>query len=284
VLKRIKIRPNYLIPFTSTTIVMLILGLIGAAYIFSGELVNWLKETTDIAVEIRDGSTSDQLSEVMDFLETDERILEGSIVHLPPEEALKVLGMDVTGSDWWEDDKSPFRDMVIFNVKADWFTPAELSKIRRNFKEKSSLIEEIHYQDRLVLDFHSNLENLAWWFAGFGLLFLMLSIILIYNTTKLALYADRREIETMELVGASRGFIRRPYLLKSFFLGTISGVIALGAIGGIIYLAYDNPLTVIQGSDLENIIFLVGGLLLGAGIFSFLCTWLTLNQYLNSGR
>lgn len=283
-LKRIKIRPNYLIPFTSTTIVMLILGLIGAAYIFSGELVNWLKETTDIAVEIRDGSTSDQVSEVMDFLEADERILEGSIVHLPPEEALKVLGMDVTGSDWWEDDKSPFRDMVIFNVKADWFTPAELSKIRRNFKEKSSLIEEIHYQDRLVLDFHSNLENLAWWFAGFGLLFLMLSIILIYNTTKLALYADRREIETMELVGASRGFIRRPYLLKSFFLGTISGVIALGAIGGIIYLAYDNPLTVIQGSDLENIIFLVGGLPLGAGIFSFLCTWLTLNQYLNPGR
>ncbi|TVR82696.1 MAG: FtsX-like permease family protein [Saprospirales bacterium] len=263
---------------------MLILGLIGAAYIFSGELVNWLKETTDIAVEIRDGSTSDQLSEVMDFLEADERILEGSIVHLPPEEALKVLGMDVTGSDWWEDDKSPFRDMVIFNVKADWFTPAELSKIRRNFKEKSSLIEEIHYQDRLVLDFHSNLENLAWWFAGFGLLFLMLSIILIYNTTKLALYADRREIETMELVGASRGFIRRPYLIKSFFLGTISGVIALGAIGGIIYLAYDNPLTVIQGSDLENIIFLVGGLPLGAGIFSFLCTWLTLNQYLNPGR
>jgi len=280
VLRKIRIRPNYLIPFTSTTIVMLILGLLGAAYLFSGEMVKWLKESTDIAVELKMEVGEEKLEEVVNFLRKDERILPGSVRHLPPEEALEVLGLDLGTMDWWEDGASPFSHMVIYNVHHEWFEPAELSVMRRQIRDDMDAVVEVHYQDRLVLDFHSNLETLAWWFAGFGGLFLLLSVVLIYNTTKLALYSDRREIETMELVGASRTFIRKPYLLKSFFLGFLSGVIALALIGGIIQLGYGDLIKLVKEVELELILITGLGLPAAAGLFCLVCTWLTLNQFL----
>ena len=279
-LRRIKIKPNYLIPFTSTTIVMVILGFLAASFIFSGELVKWLKENTDIAVELRQNATADDIEKIQSLLSEDERVLENSIKHLPPEEAVYLLGLDYEQSAWWSYDDIPFQDMIIFNLKADYFEPAILTEMSREYKRDISSISEIHYQDRLVLDFHSNLEYFAFWFSGFGLLFLFLSVVLIYNTTKLALYADRREIETMELVGASRGFIRKPYLLKSFFLGLISGLLAILLIGLVVYLLTDNAMELITEDRRELALIMVLGLPFAGGVFCLFCTWLTLNQYL----
>jgi cell division transport system permease protein len=279
-LRRIKIKPNYLIPFTSTTIVMVILGFLASSFIFSGELVKWLKENTDIAIELKQNSSDRDLESIQSMLVEDDRILEGSIRHLPPEEAVYLLGLDYEQTAWWSEDEIPFQDMIIFNLKSDYFEPAVLTELRREYMRKVKSINEVHYQDRLVLDFHSNLEYFAFWFSGFGLLFLLLSIILIYNTTKLALYADRREIETMELVGASRGFIRRPYLVKSFILGFISGLIAIALIGGIVYLLTENAGDLLTEDRQMLALTMVLGLPLAGGIFCLFCTWLTLNQYL----
>ena len=259
---------------------MVILGFLASTFIFSGELVKWLKENTDIAIELKESAKEADIESIKSLLASDERVMEHSIRHLPPEEAVYLLGLDYEDAAWWSDDVLPFQDMIIFNLKSDFFEPAILSEVRREFKRKISSIHEIHYQDRLVLDFHSNLEHFAFWFSGFGLLFLFLSVILIYNTTKLALYADRREIETMELVGASRGFIRGPYLYKSFFLGLISGFLAIFLIGIIVYLAMENPIELIT-EDRKNLILLIFiGMPLAGGVFCLLCTWITLNQYL----
>ena len=281
-LRNIRIKPNYLIPFTSTTIVMVILGLMGSAFIFSGELIKWLKENSDIAVELKVDASQADVERVKEFIAGDERVLTESIRHLPPEEAVYLLGLDYETSAWWAEDDLPFQDMVVFNLKAEFFDPAELSELRRIMKNRVEEIAEIHYQDRLVLDFHSNLEYFAWWFTALGLLFLMLSVILIYNTTKLALYADRREIETMELVGASRGFIRKPYLKKSFFLGFVSGLIAISLIIGLLYYALANPMDLITEERQLTAIGLVAGLPIAGGVFCLFCTWITLNQYLRS--
>nr|MBS0038568.1 hypothetical protein [Saprospiraceae bacterium] len=281
-LRRIKIKPNYLIPFTSTTIVMVILGLMGAAFIFSGELVKWLKQNSDIAIEVKAGSGESDIEKIKQLLEGDDRVLEQSIRHLPPEEAVLILGLDYEEASWWSEDEMPFQDMVLFNLKAEHFEPSVLSEFRKMLKNTVSEIAEVHYQDRLVLDFHSNLEYFAWWFSSFGLLFLILSVVLIYNTTKLALYSDRREIETMELVGASRGFIRKPYLSKSFILGFISGLIAILLILLGLYYAVDNPLDWIT-EDRQLMALALGlGLPLVGGIFCLFCTWVTINQYLKT--
>lgn len=280
VLKRIKIKPNYLIPFTSTTIVMVILGFLSSAFIFSGELVKWLKENTDIAIELRESVKQSELEKIKLELSADTRVLEGSIRHLPPEDAVLLLGLDYEEAGWWNEDELPFQDMIIFNLKAEYFEPAILNEFRRELIRKQSFVNEVHYQDRLVLDFHSNLEYFAFWFSGFGLLFLFLSVVLIYNTTKLALYADRREIETMELVGASRGFIRRPYLLKSFFLGMISGLFAVLLIATLVYLAVDTPASLLTDDRKPLAFIMTFGLPLAGGLFCFICTWLTINQYL----
>ncbi|TVQ49917.1 MAG: FtsX-like permease family protein [Saprospirales bacterium] len=279
-LRRIKIKPNYLIPFTSTTIVMVILGFLAASFIFSGELVKWLKENTDIAIELRQNVSADDVKKIKSLLTEDERVLENSIKHLPPAEAVYLLGLDYEQTAWWSEDDVPFQDMVIFNLKADYFEPAILNELSRHYKKNVNSISEIHYQDRLVLDFHSNLEYFAFWFSGFGLLFLFLSVVLIYNTTKLALYADRMEIETMELVGASRAFIRKPYLLKSFFLGLISGLIAILLIGLVVSLLTDDALGLITEDRRELALMMMVGLPLSGGVFCLFCTWLTLNQYL----
>jgi cell division transport system permease protein len=279
-LRRIKVRPNYLIPFTSTTIVMLILGILGTAYLFSGEMVRWLKESTDIAVEIGKDYSSEEAEEVIELLREDEKIIGESVRHLPPEEALEVMGLDLTSASWWEDGENPFSHMVVFNVHHQWFEPADLSILRRQIKENIPYVEEVHYQDRLVLDFHSNLERLAWWFAGFGMLFLLLSVVLIYNTTKLALYSDRREIETMELVGASRGFIRKPYLIKSFLLGLLSGIIALSLIFGIVHFGYGDVIELLKDTQSQQLLIVLGSLPIMSGLFCLICTWFTLNQFL----
>ena len=157
--------------------------------------------------------------------------------------------------------------------------PVLLSQIKKNFKARD-YVNDIYYQEGLVEIIVNNIKKIGWFALGFSLLFLIVAITLIHNTIRLALYSNRFLIKNMELVGASWGFISRPYITRSVIHGIIS---ALLAIIGLILLLLLLQKEFVDLKTIQNIphtLLLFTTLLLLGILISSTSTWLVIHKYL----
>lgn len=141
-------------------------------------------------------------------------------------------------------------------------------------------VEQVVYQQKIVESIFHNLARLNWILAGFGALLLLITLMLISNTMRLAVAARRTEIATMKLVGATRSFIRRPFVLRSFTQGVVAGVLA----SGLLYLFVDALTDVMPDAGLLFDLYTLGMIfscmiLLGVAICTTFTT-LAVNRYI----
>lgn len=141
-------------------------------------------------------------------------------------------------------------------------------------------VEQVVYQQKIVESIFRNLARLNWILAGFGALLLLITLMLISNTMRLAVAARRTEIATMKLVGATRSFIRRPFVLRSFTQGVVAGVMA----SGLLYLFVDALTDVMPDAGLLFDLYTLGMIfscmiLLGVAICTTFTT-LAVNRYI----
>lgn len=141
-------------------------------------------------------------------------------------------------------------------------------------------VEQVVYQQKIVESIFRNLARLNWILAGFGALLLLITLMLISNTMRLAVAARRTEIATMKLVGATRSFIRRPFVLRSFTQGVVAGVLA----SGLLYLFVDALTDVMPDAGLLFDLYTLGMIfscmiLLGVAICTTFTT-LAVNRYI----
>ena len=102
----------------------------------------------------------------------------------------------------------------------------QLATIRQELK-RNPIVKDVYYQEGLVHQIVNNIKKFSWLFLVLSLIFLIIAITLIHSTIRLALYANRFLIKNMELVGATWGFISKPYIQKSIYHGLISAIIAI---------------------------------------------------------
>lgn len=141
-------------------------------------------------------------------------------------------------------------------------------------------VEQVVYQQKIVESIFRNMARLNWILAGFGALLLLITLMLISNTMRLAVAARRTEIATMKLVGATRSFIRRPFVLRSFTQGVVAGVLA----SGLLYLFVDALTDVMPDAGLLFDLYTLGMIfscmiLLGVAICTTFTT-LAVNRYI----
>jgi cell division transport system permease protein len=142
------------------------------------------------------------------------------------------------------------------------------------------MVKEVKYQQSLVDQMNQNLTSVSLVILVFAGIFVVLSVALINNTIRLAIYSQRFLIKSMQLVGATKGFIRRPFLLYGIWHGLLGGLIAVIILIGTLYLAYQQvPDLVILQSYTEFAIVFIG--VIGIGIFiSGFSTYLAVNKFL----
>lgn len=210
----------------SIVIVLFIFGIYGVIFIHSNYVGEKIKEQLNVVAEFTKEYNDADKSHLFEELQNHEAVLESSLNFYNHIEAKELMMGDLGDSFLADEDGNPFRDVVVFNVKHDYYTEQYLDEFSTHLKSRD-YINDVVYQKEFHQLLEKNLKDLALIPLLIGILMCILTIALIYNTVKLSLQADARQIKTMKLVGASQKFIKGPYLKSSIKMGLLSAAIAI---------------------------------------------------------
>lgn len=272
-------KPNYLYSIVSMAMVLFLLGFFGLVLLQTQKLIDVFKERVNLLVELEPGTDSLSVTTLLAELQAEDYTKKETIQYITKEEAIKSLQKDFGEEFMTLDLPNPLYDVITFNIRSEFMNSELLSQIRKNFKSRD-YVNDVYYQEGLVNIIAQNVKKVGWFALGFSLLFLIVAITLIHNTIRLALYSNRFVIKNMELVGASWGFISRPYIKKSIWHGILSALLAIGALVLVLLLGQREMVELRAIQDIPNSIILFVGLLLLGIILSGTSTWYVINKYL----
>ncbi len=225
----VRSKPNYFYSVVSVALVLFALGFFSLLLLNARQLVRSLKEKVNLIVELHSDVGTEEARQLQGFLEDSRFVKAETVEYISKEQAAEMMREDF-GEDFLKLDlPNPLYDVITFNVKAAYLNADSLSALRTTLLERGS-IADVYYQEGLVNEIAENIRGIsliALVVLGF---FVLVSITLIHNTVRLALYANRFLIKNMELVGASWEFISHPYIRRGAMHGLLSGLIASGAL------------------------------------------------------
>ncbi len=261
----------------SISLVLFMLGLLGLLLFHANRIAGYVKENIELNVMIRPEADTSEI-QILQARITGNPIVKSSTFtsQTAAAEQLKTeLGEDFIGFLGY----NPLNASLEVRIKAEF---ADTSTINSFIKGLSGIpaVSEINYQPSLVQEINRNLRTLTIILLGFSALLFIVSLALINNTIRLNLYARRLLIKSMLLVGATKGFIRKPFLLRSFVNGLFGGVLALVLLVATVYLVVKRlpELTLIQDYTVMGIIG--AGLIVVGILLSLFSTLFAVNKYL----
>ncbi|MEM6319753.1 MAG: permease-like cell division protein FtsX [Bacteroidota bacterium] len=274
-----KSKPNYWYSIISVSLVLFLLGFFGLLLLQTQQLINVFKERVNVLIELEQGTDSLTTESLLSTLKSVDYSKKETIRYITKEKALLSLQSDF-GEDFMALDlPNPLYDVVTFNMHAEFMSSDLLSQIKTNFKTRP-YVNDVYYQEGLVHIIADNVRKMGWFALGFGALFLIVAVTLIHNTIRLALYSNRFLIKNMELVGASWGFISRPYIQKSVWHGILSAFLAILALIFVIWLAQKEFIELKELQNIPQSMVLFAGLFLLGILINGASTWYVINKYL----
>ncbi len=272
-------KPNYLYSMVSVGLVLFLLGFFGLLAVHAQQLLHYYREHVSLILEFKDTATPEAIDSVTAALAVKSYIRPNSIRFISQQEAASMMRREF-GEDFLSLNlPNPFYNILTFNVKGEYMVPDKLKGIRNEWRGHPA-VSDVFYQENLMGDIVRNLQKLGYILAGLGVLLTLIVSVLIHNTIRLALYANRFLIKTMELVGASWRFISRPYLWRALIHGMASGLMAIAGLAGVLFWVNHKLPEIRALQDVRLTGFLFGGILLfGIGIYVF-SSWFVVNKYL----
>lgn len=278
--RRLRPKPNYISAIISVSLVLFLLGLFSILSTHSGELADYFKEHINIIVELKENVDSKRVEEVRKALLERTEVKEGSIQFISKDSAIVLLKEDFGEDFLLLDMPNPLFDVLLFNVKGEYLNKESLLVLKNDLKSKHFSISEIYYQESLVDSILENVERASYFILILGILFALITIVLIHNSIKLALYSNRMLIKNMELVGASWSFIQRPFLLRAMLHGFISGLIAAALLATLLLLALRKYEAISSIANIEMIAITFGGVIITGVLLTLLSTYMVVRRYL----
>lgn len=262
----------------STTLVLLLLGLVVFFVLGAHNLSIYVRENINFSLII-----SDDMKE-RDILKLQRQLNEEPFVrhteYISKKQALKEQ-TEAMGTDPSEFlGYNPFTASIEVKLHSDYANSDSIAKIEKRIRRHSSNIQEVLYQKDLIDAVNDNIRNISITLLGLALILALISFALINNTIRLTIYSKRFLIHTMKLVGASWGFIRRPFLLRNFRIGVLSAVIADAMLWGTAYLLVSREPELIRVIT-PGVMLTVSIAVLAFGvIITWLCAFFSINKYL----
>ncbi|GAB4158807.1 MAG: permease-like cell division protein FtsX [Winogradskyella sp.] len=190
--------------------------------------------------------------------------------YVSKEEAAELMKAE-TGEDFMDFvGYNPLKNSIDVYLKADFVTTEKLSEISESLANKS-FIEDIRYDNDLVELMNDNVKKISFWVLIISGLFTLIAVLLINSSIRLAVYSKRFIIKTMQMVGATKSFIRRPFVWKSVQLGIIGAIVALAGMAVVLYYL---DLTFPELELLRNTV-MITGLFVGIFVLGVIITWIS---------
>ena len=262
----------------STTMVLTLLGLVVLTVFTTRNLSNYVRENLTVTVMLGDSVTA---KESVSFAkDLGKKPYAKKVVYISKEQALKEQ-TEAMGSDPSEFlGVNPFVATIELNVNADYDNADSLRRISKQLKRNKRIVTDVAYQEDLTESVNNNLQRASVILLALAVLLIIVSYSLISNSVRLDIYSRRFSIHTMKLVGASWGFIRRPFLSRAIGIGLVASLLACGVLGGVLYALYRYQ------PGVEQVIGVFEMSVTAAAVFAFglvimlFCTFLSVNKFL----
>jgi len=272
-----KFRSTSLITIVSISLVLFILGLLALLILDAQKIARDVKENADVEVFLSSGAKDADVAKLQKMLDASPYVK--STAYISKDSAAKQLESvdkdDFIGLLGY----NPLPASINVHVRAEYANTDSLAAIQANLSTYPQ-VKEVVYQKTLIKMMNENLKKITFIMLAFSVLLLLVSLTLINNTIRLTVYSKRFLIKTMQLVGATQPFIRRPFMWKGIRDGVVASVIAMLMIVGILHMAESQLPDLTELNDLNTYFILAGIIFLLGIVISCLSTYFALHRYL----
>lgn len=273
-----KLISSYVSVVISIALVLFLLGCLGLLVINSKKVADHFKEQVVMTIYLNDTAKEVEVNQLQKTLAMADYTKEAKYVS--KEEAAELMKAE-TGEDFMDFvGYNPLKNSIDVYLKADFVTTEQLTEITETLSNKT-FIEEIRYDNDLVELMNDNVKKISFWVLVISGLFTLIAVLLINSSIRLAVYSKRFIIKTMQMVGATKSFIRRPFVWKSIQLGVIGAIIALIGMAIVLYyLDLTFPELELLRNTIMIIALFVGVFLLGV-VITWISTFIATQRFLN---
>jgi len=258
--------------------VLFLVGILGLIVLKTNSITEHFKEKVTITIFLKDNAKSIDVEILQAELKRADYTK--SVTYISKKDAAKKYTEEI-GEDFVAFlGDNPLKNAVDISLKSEFVTPEKMAAIEKNLLIRS-IVAEVTYDKPLIELLTKNINRLSFWMLLFSGLFTLIAIVLINSSIRLSIYSKRFTIKTMQMVGATKGFIRIPFILKSIQLGILGALVAIGGvIGFILYINKTIPeLEMLSSYKILALLFTV---IIGLGILiTWVSTFFATQRFLN---
>lgn len=273
-----KLRSSYVTTTISIALVLFLLGMIGLLMLNARRVSAYVKENLSITVTLNP-----------DAREAEVRQIEKQLLSAPQVKSVSVVDKDEAARQWEEilgedfvstldyNPLLPTMEVKLFAQYADAAGMQTVSDMLKGYKT----VRDVHFEQDMVNLIHNNIQRISIVLLCFSAMMLLVALTLINNTVRLMVYSKRFLIRTMQLVGATRSFIRRPFVGSSIAQGIVGGIIANALLAGVIFFSARELPDVISFSNTFVVVTLFGLVFIVGILMTMMSTIWSVNKYLS---
>lgn len=273
-----KLISSYFSVVLSIGLVLFLLGILGLLVLNTKKLADHFKEQITISVFLKDSAKQVEVDQLQKSLVMAEYTKSASYVS--KEEAAEKHSEDIGENFIQFLGYNPLKNSIDVQLNADYVTTDQIEEIAAEINSKT-YVEEVSYDKPLIALLTENVKKISFWILVASALFTGIAVLLINSSIRLSIYSKRFIIKTMQMVGATKQFIRRPFIWTNIKLGMLGALIALVTLGLVLYYLDNNfpELNLLQDPIMLGSLFL-GVFLLGI-LISLISTYFATQRFLN---
>lgn len=279
--RRFQLTGSYAISVISIMLVLFMLGMFSLLIMHAQQLSNHIRENIGFEIIMNKGVKEAGIMKLQKTLDATPYVK--STKYITREAAIEQLSEDL-GEDfikWLGEEDNPLLPSIDVRFKAAWANNDSLDKIERQLITNPD-VKEVYYQKSLVHIINQNVKRIGIILLGTSVLLLFITIALINNTIRLSVYSKRFLIKSMQLVGATEGFIRRPFVFSGIFQGFIGAVLAILMLTGVLYLLLKNIPELALLQNVSTVIAIYIFIILLGIVLTGISTYSAMGKYLHA--
>lgn len=251
------------------SVVLFLFGFFGIFFISSNSIANSFKENFSVSIFFKEDVKNIEITQLQNELLMSDYVKK--LKYVSKDEAILLMKQEYGQDFIIELGFNPLVNSIDFNLKSEYVEATSLDSISRLIENKN-YVDEIVYDKNLINIINENIKRITLWLMPSIVILLIITFLVINSSIRLSIYSNRQLIKTMQLVGATKSFIRKPFIRTNIFLSLISSIISISVIILLIYYI-DLNISFIDNISIESVItlFLI---ILSLGLFiSYISTF-----------
>ena len=277
-LSKTRLRSSYITLVISVSLVLFLLGILGFILINARELSDYLRESLSFSVILNDDSKEADIRMLQKDLDAKRYVK--STEYVSKEKAAVKMKQDL-GEDFISFlGDNPLPPTIDVYLHAGYTSPDSVAKIEKYVLEYP-FVKEVYYTESLLFLINENVRKISLFLLVISSFLFLVALTIINNTIRLSIYSRRFLIRTMQLVGATRAYIRRPFLVQSAFQGLVAALIAISLLMGLFYLIEKEFLLMFTFESTKLLLLLGVFIILTGVLINLISTFFSVNRYLS---